>query len=142
MSKPSKISHSLLAAYISQTIDSDLLSRIETIKKIDPVYEILFWLIDEAKRPASASNELKLPGNPCFYETPDLLLLHLFSGNAIAATKQFFIKILMSNTRFYQRLMSKLAKITSGTLLTTMPKINREQIRIKTDEELLAQYVF
>ena len=142
MPKVLKIPHSLLSAYIHQKIAPELISRMETIKKVDPAYEILFWLIKEAKREISLETVKSSSRKFSFPEELEVLLIELFSGCAEFSTKQLFIKILTSNVDFYQTLMARLSEIASGTFLNAMPEIDSGQIHMKTDEELLAKYVF
>jgi hypothetical protein len=137
-----KIPHNLITAYIRRSVAADWQPGLDTVKTIDPAYEMLFTLIDACPVLLPGDSGAPAPPNPASPEFLEILLIQLFSGSAPRRKKQLFIALLLSNPDFYERLMRKLREIAAGVFLESLPEIDSGQIPMKPDEELLEKCVF
>jgi len=126
--------HEQIAAYARGEGDHDTHAQIRKLAAENGSFQLLLELIDRVKprarirqRPAAAP----LPGT---FAAMEEMLLRFFAGNAGDDEAQLLINGLVASPQFYQRLMAKLEQIAPPDETPDM-----EHIKVRTDEELLAQ---
>ena len=132
----SQLPHKHVVAYLlgrSEEVAGDYIAK---LKNDDQVIHILFELIDRYKVREQALESPYTPEVSTTFSDMEELLLRLFSGEAGNDDIQQFTAGLVGSPVFYERLLINLSQTLPEIPLDEVPQI--AQIRIKTDEEILA----
>ena len=134
-----QIEHRLIVAYLRGECDEEQRNRLLEIRRNDPVWQMLFDLIDrlgnqvEPRRtPAVAQTAISFP------ETEEILI-DLFSGGIQEEKAQRFLDALIASPDLLRRLLLKLTAAKPELAADAVPELS--QVQIRSDEELMGEVI-
>ena len=132
-----KLPHEKLAGYILGRSDRSAGSEIEKIVEEDPIYELLFNIIDQCLEKTAPADISPSQNTLNFSEIEDMLWRVVSDPHPEDA--QLLLAQLSFSANFYQRLIEKLSVITPGLNTEDFPEMAAEYgIEVKTDDALLS----
>jgi len=138
MEKKRDIKHVEIVAYLRGESDMQLKQSIEKIRDENPVYHLLFELIEKAKSVSEINQKTDLTDQPVMsFSEIEQMLERLFSGDFSENNAKQFYNGLLSSPIFYTRLLDRLQ--------FAIPELSREQdpdlakVEIKSDEDILSE---
>jgi hypothetical protein len=130
-----QISHQEIQKYLLAKNISSIPEQIKRLKEEDPVYRLLFQIVDQLKTISSVSEHFSDIDNIPFFKIEEIILNTLANNLDSQDAQKIFNNIYYSEAN-YQRLLIKISQLVPALNSESVAEMN--EISIKSDDEILA----
>jgi hypothetical protein len=132
------ISHQQIKKYLLSKSNRSIAKQIKKLKEEDPVYNLMFQIVDQLKRVASISEQFFDVDNIPFFKIEEIILDALANNLNTHEAQKFFNNIYYSEVN-YQRLQIKIGQLVATLASESIADMSK--ISIKSDDEILTDIV-